>query len=186
MKTKKWRAALRRLLVALGRLANLQFDAQVKAKWEFECYDRFGNLKWQDGFENLVVTVGRNKLLDATFKTGLASPAWYVGLKDTGTPAAGDTMGSHATWPTITPYSDATDPGFTPGTIAAGSVDNDASKATFNINATDDVYGAFLKDDNTKGGTTGTLYGAGDFSSARSVEDGDTLNVKITLSITAS
>ena len=31
-------------------------------------------------FHNLITTAGVNKLLDATFKTGLTSPAWYVGL----------------------------------------------------------------------------------------------------------
>ncbi len=144
-------------------------------------------LKWIDEIQNLVVTAGRDKLLDATFKTGLASPAWYVGLKDTGTVDPTDIMSSHAGWATITPYSNATDPAFTPGTISAGAVNNSASKAVFNINASDDVYGAFLKDDNTKGGTSGTLYGAGNFTGGtRSVQDGDTLNVQINLSITAS
>jgi hypothetical protein len=95
-------------------------------------------------------------------------------------------MASHASWATITPYSNATDPAFTPGAISGGSVDNSASKAVFNINATDDVYGAFLKDNNTKGGSTGILYGAGDFGAYRSVLSGDTLNVQITCSITAS
>lgn len=141
---------------------------------------------WRDEFENLVVTAGRNQLLDATLKTGDASPAYYVGLKDTGTVVAADTMASHAGWATITPYSDATDPAFTPGTVAAGSVDNSASKAAFNINATDDVYGAFLKDSSTKGGATGLLYGGGDFGAPRSVADGDTLNVTVTCSITSS
>ena len=154
--------------------------------YQVECFDKNGNLKWDETFENLVVTAGRNQYLDATLKTGDASPAWYVGLKDTGTPVAGDTMASHGSWVTITPYSNATNPAYTPGTIAAGSVDNDASKAVFNINATDTVFGAFLCDVNTKGGATGTLLGAGDFASSRAVLDGDTLNVTVTCSITST
>lgn len=130
-----------------------------------------------------MVTAGLNKLLDATIKTGLTSPAWYVGLKGTGSMVAGDTMASHAGWSTITPYSNANDPAFTAGTIASGAVDNSGSKAVFNINATDTVYGAFLKDNNTKGGSTGTLYGGADFSASRAVASGDTLNVQINLSI---
>lgn len=165
---------------------NLNENVFPETMYHVECFDKDGNLKWEEHFHNLVVTAGRNKLLDATFKTGLASPLWYVGLKDTGTPVAGDIMSSHASWATITPYSNATDPAFTPGTIATGSVDNSGSKAVFTINATDDVYGAFLKDNNTKGGTTGTLYGVGDFSAMRAVASGDTLNVTITLSVTAS
>jgi hypothetical protein len=158
----------------------MKYGVMAKHHYLVECFDKYGRLKWVEEFENIVVTAGLNKYLDATLKTGLTSPAWYVGLKDTGTPAAGDTMGSHVTWATITPYSNATDPAWTPGSISAGSVDNSASKAVFNINDTDDVYGAFMKDDNTKGGTTGTLLGVGDFSVARSVVSGDTLNVTIT------
>lgn len=154
--------------------------------YKVECFDKNGKLKWEDGFENLVVTVGRNKYLDATLKTGLASPAWYVGLKDAVAAVAGDTMASHAGWATLTPYSNATDPAYTTGTIAAGSVDNSASKAVFNINATATVGGAFLKDNSTKGGTTGTLLGAGEFGAARSVISGDTLNVTVTCSITSA
>jgi len=167
-----------------AQLANLGVCA--RSVWVVECFDKHGRLKWRDGFENLVVTAGLNQLLDATIKTGDAAPAWYVGLKDTGSVAAGDTMASHAAWATISPYSDANDPAFTAGSIAAGSVDNSAAKAVFNINATDSVFGAFLKDNNTVDSATGTLYGGGDFSGARSVESGDTLNVQITISVTAS
>lgn len=154
--------------------------------YQVECFDKNGNLKWDETFENLVVTAGRDKYLDATLKTGLTTPLWYVGLKGTGSPVAGDTMASHAGWSTITPYSNATNPAFTPGTISAGSVDNSASKAVFNINASSTVFGAFLTDNNTKGGTTGILLGAGDFASSRAVLDGDTLNVTVTCSITSS
>jgi len=158
----------------------------INQRYKVECFDKDGNEKWVETFDNLVVTAGRNQYLDATLKTGDASPAWYVGLKDTGTPVAGDTMASHGSWVTITPYSNATNPAYTPGTIAAGSVDNDASKAVFNINATDTVFGAFLTDNSTKGGATGILLGAGDFATSRAVLNGDTLNVTVTCSITSS
>ena len=74
-------------------------------------------LAWRDGFSNLTVTTGLNKLLDATLKTGLASPAWYVLLKGNGTVVAGDTMASHSGWSELTPYSDANRPAFTPGPV---------------------------------------------------------------------
>lgn len=44
------------------------------------CRRRDGSIRWDAKAKNRVTTVGLNKLLDATFKTGLASPAWYVGL----------------------------------------------------------------------------------------------------------
>ncbi|TAK63646.1 MAG: hypothetical protein EPO24_04040 [Bacteroidetes bacterium] len=151
-----------------------------------ECYKPDGSLRWREEFDNLVVTEGRNKYLDATLKTGLTTPAWYVGLKGAGALAAGDTMASHAGWSEVTPYSNANRPAFTPGTIASGSVDNSASKAVYNINATSTVVGAFMSSDNTKGGTTGTLLGGGDFANSRSVYSGDTLNVTVTASLTSS
>ena len=158
--------------------------------WQNFIYDVKGNivgklkkpvLRWTEKFKNIVVTAGLNKLLDATIKSGLASPAWFVGLKGTGSIVAADTMGSHAGWSDITPYSDATRPAYTPGSISAGSVDNSAAKAVFNINATSTVFGCFLTDSSTKGGTTGTLYGGGDFGTSRPVVSGDTLNITITL-----
>lgn len=167
-------------------MSNLRARVQASTWYDVECYDRHGRLKWRDGFWNIVVTVGLNKLLDATFKNGLTTPAWYVGLKGTGSMVAGDTMSSHAGWSEITPYSDSNRPTYTPGTISGGAVDNSASKAVFNINTSSTVYGCFLVDNNTKSGTTGTLYGGGDFGSSRSVVNGDTLNVTVTLTQTSA
>lgn len=165
----------------------MKHKVKVKTLWTFQCRDRNGTLKWAEEFSNLVVTEGLNKLLDATFKTGGASPSWYVGLKDTGTVAAEDTMVSHSGWTELTCFSETSRPGFTPGTVSEGSIDNSASKAVFSIDASDDIYGGFICNDATKGGTSGTLYGVGDFTGgAKSVSDGDQLSVTITLSVDAS
>lgn len=163
--------------------AGLVHGAKVTHRYEVECFGPDGKLKWREGFDNLVTTAGKNKYLDATLKTGLAAPAWYVGLvagpNETGYDAA-DTMGSHAGWSEDQNYSNGTRPAFTPGAISAGSVDNSGSKAVFNINAPATISGAFLADNSTKGGTTGTLLGVGAFAADRSVLSGDTLNVTIT------
>jgi len=131
-------------------------------------------------FHNLVVNVGLDELLDAGLSNKTPTAAWYLGLKDTGSPAAGDTMASHGTWATISPYSNGTDPSWTDGGVSGQSVDNVGNEAQFNINATDDVYGAFLKDDSTVDVATGLLYAAGDFAAQRSVQSGDTLEVTAT------
>lgn len=145
--------------------------------FEVTCYDKDGNVKWTDRAENLVVDTGLNYLLDSGF-----SGSEYVGLKGTGTPAAGDTMSSHATWSEIVPYSDSTRPAYSHAAASSKSLTNSASKASFAINATSTVYGAFLTTNSTKSGTTGTLICAGDFSSSRSVINGDTLEVTYTIS----
>lgn len=163
----------------------MEHNVKISQHYKVECFDKDGNLKWTDGFENLVVTAGRNQYLDATLKTGGASPLWYVGLKNATAETAADTMASKP-WTELVPYSNATRPQYVPGTIAAGSVDNAASKAVFNINATATIDGAFLVNNNTKSGTTGILLGAGNFAASRSVLNGDTLNITVTCSITAS
>lgn len=134
----------------------------------------------EEAWENLVVNVGLNYLLDAGLSGGTPITTWYVGLKDTGTPVAGDTMASHASWATLTVYSNTNDPQWQDGGVSGQSVDNSSTPASFNINGTDDIYGAFLKSTNTKGGTAGSLYAAGDFAAARSVTSGDTLEVTAT------
>jgi hypothetical protein len=116
---------------------------------------------------------------------------WYIGLwgaAASNAPAAGDTMSSHIGWTEVTPYSNATRPTatFAAATNANPSVvTNSASPASFTINATQTVGGAFLTSNNTKGGSTGTLFSGADFSAPgdRSVVSGDTLNVSYTLSL---
>lgn len=167
----------------------MKFKSQVNHRYHVECIRRLGFVRrtiWTAEIpHNLVTTVGHNKYLDATLKTGLASPAWYVGLKGNGSVVAGDTLDSHAGWAEDQNYSNATRVAFTPGTIAGGAVDNSASKAVFNINGTTTIYGAFLCDQSNKASNVGTLLGGGDFTEgSRAVVNGDTLNVTVECSLT--
>lgn len=152
----------------------------LKNTYLIECFGSDGKLKWEDTIENLVTAAGVNDLLDKYLKGSGYTAAWYVGLTD-GTPtvAAGDTLASHAGWVEITAYAD-NRKALTLGTVSAGSVDNSASKATFAINGTATVGGAFVCSAQT--GTSGVLYGAGAFTGGdKNVSNGDTLNVTVTL-----
>lgn len=146
--------------------------------YAFECFDAAGNLKWREEVKNLVTNAGLNDILDKYFKGSTYTAAWYVGLKGTGSAAAGDTLASHAGWSEITAYT-GNRKALTLGTVASQSVDNSASKASFAINGSATVFGGFTASVDT--GTSGTLYGAADFSSSRAVESGDTLEVTVTL-----
>lgn len=154
----------------------------IMGRYEVECYDATGRLKWRDEIANLVVDTGLNDMLDKWLKGSTYTAAFYVGLTGaTPTVAAGNTMSSHAGWTDDATYSNATRPALTLGTVSAKSVDNSASKAVFNINGTATIGGAFVTTSNTKSGTTGTLISAGAFSGGnKSVSNGDTLNVQIT------
>lgn len=150
------------------------------------CRDKFGRLKWQEIIPNLVTTVGRNDVLQQYYTGTTYTAAHFVGLKGVGTVAAGDTMASHAGWSEVTSYDEATRQPLSMGTASSGSINNSASRADFTINATVSVAGAFIGTNGTKGGTTGVLVGAADFSQVRNLVDDDTLSVQITASIAAS
>jgi hypothetical protein len=163
----------------------------AKGVYKVQCHDAEGNLKWEDESHNLVVNGGLQDM-NAKYFTGSAyTAAWYLGLYGAGasnTPAAGDTMSSHAGWTEVTAYSQSTRPACTFGTPTTANpsvATNSASAATFSINGTTTVGGAFLTSNSTKSGTTGTLFSAADFSSPgdRSVVSGDTLTVTYTLSL---
>lgn len=151
-------------------------------KYLVECFDKDGKLKWSDEFHNLVTTEGLNDSLSKHFKASAYTAAWYVGLTS-GTPtfAAANTLASHAGWTEVTSYTEGARQALTLGTPSAGSVDNAAAKATFSINANGTVIGgAFIA--NAASGTSGVLYGGGAFSAGnKTLDNGDTLSVTVTL-----
>lgn len=65
---------------AARRAAQGYAGAKMRTRFDVECVGPDGQVKWRQTCYNRVVTVGLNKLLDATFKTGLTTPAWYVGI----------------------------------------------------------------------------------------------------------
>lgn len=164
----------------IGGQASMQMTR--KSHYAMECYGPDGEFKWRDEFDNLVTTVGLNDSLDKHFKGSAYTALWYVGLTAGSTFVAGDTQASHAGWAESTVYSNSARPTLTLGSVAAGSVDNSASKAVFNINANGTVMGAFVTTGSAPGGTVGILYGEGVLAGgSRLVQSGDTLSVTITL-----
>jgi len=171
-------------------------DVKSKAGgvYRMECIDKYGNVKWVAEEHNLVVNAGLAYMAGSALTSVTAITSWFLGLYGaaaSNTPAAADTMSSHAGWTEVVPYSNATRPActFVTATTADPSVaTNSASPATFNINATSTVGGAFLVSNSTKSGSTGTLFSASDFSAPgdRSVVSGDTINVTYTFSLDAA
>jgi len=178
--------------VSSGMTANTGSAEQVRATGRFtlECFDADGHLKWTAEESNLVVNVGLQYMAGVALTSTSQSTTWYVGLYGAGasnTPAASDTLASHAGWTEITPYSgNRVAAVFASATNANPSVvTNSASKASFSINATATVGGAFLC--NASSGTSGILFSAADFQSPgdRSVVSGDVLAVTYTFSLSA-
>ena len=175
-------------LIAGGSAAD---SASAKGVYKIQCHDAQGNLKWEADAPNLVVNGGLQDMNAKYFTGSSYTAAWYwvcTALAHLTPLRLVTPMSSHAGWTEVTAYSQATRPACTFGTPTTANpsvATNSASPATFSINATTTVGGAFLTSNNTKGGSTGTLYSAADFSSPgdRSVVSGDTLSVTYTLSL---
>ena len=168
--------------------------AQATGVFNIICRDKDGNFKWQAESKNLVVNAGLAYMAGTALTSVTQITSFFLGLYGAGasnTPAAADTMASHAGWTEVTAYSNANRIAatFVTATTANPSVvTNSASPAVFNINGTATVGGAFLvggTGSSTKGGTTGTLFSAADFGSPgdRSVVNSDTLSVTYTFSL---
>jgi hypothetical protein len=179
--------------VSSGLIAGTKSSEQAQATGVYyvECHDKDGKLKWSAESKNLVVNAGLAYMAGTALTSVTQITTWYIGLYGAGasnTPAAGDTMSSHAGWTEVVPYSNATRVAATFATATTANpsvVTNSASPATFTINATSTVGGAFLTSGSAKSGTTGTLFSAADFAAPgdRSVVSGDILSVTYTFSL---
>lgn len=145
---------------------------------------RDGKVIGEYEFDNSVVDVGMNHLLDVLFNGTTQVTTWYMGLVDNAgftAYAAGDTSASHAGWTEFTSYSEAVRQTWDPGSASARSLSN-GTAVTFSINGTGTVKGLFTISDSTKSGTTGTLFSTASFSSTVAVINGDSLKVTYTVS----
>jgi hypothetical protein len=158
----------------------------------FKCYDKDGNLKWEDSAHNLVVNEGLEDMNTQYFTGSGYTAAWYLGLV-TGpgsgnTYAAANTLASHSGWTEYTDYSgNRKSISFDSITLADPSVASNTSAVQFTISgAGGTVAGAFLT--NVATGTSGVLFSVSNFTSPgdRVVVSGDTLNVTYQFSLDAA
>jgi len=172
----------------------------IEGVYHVVCRDADGNIKWEEGFPNLVNAVGKQLMLD-TLLSGVSytTVGPYLGLiSGTGlTFAAADTMSSK-TWTEFTNYTvggsavrgtavfaSATSTGTTPTNVTTKT----ATAITYTITgAGGTVGGCFLVTgsgaSSTLSNTGGTLYSAGAFAVAKITTAGDT--VSVTYSTTAT
>lgn len=125
--------------------------------------------------ENLVMTGGKNDLLDKYFAGAGYTAAWFAGIVSSVSftaYAAADTMASHGGWTeagaTNAPNYTGNRPAITFGAAAAG-VKASTSIPSVTFSASGTVKGLFCTSVTTKDGTTGILYSAGNFTSGDAV-----------------
>jgi hypothetical protein len=172
----------------------------IEGYYHVVCRDADGNIKWEDEFPNLVNAPGKQLMLDTLLSgTSYTTVGPFLGLiSGTGlTFAASDTLVTK-TWTEFTNYtvggsavrgtasfSAATSSGTTPTNVTTKT----ASAITYTITgAGGTVGGCFLVTgtgaSSTQGNTSGTMYSAGAFSTAKITTAGDT--VSVTYSTTAT
>lgn len=149
--------------------------------FDVRCFDRKGNLKWQDKARNLVVNEGLDHILTVLFTGAGQMSKWYVGLTGaTPSPAAGHSLATHEGWTEVTDYSENRKE-FIEGDVLSQSISNAASKASFAIDYSVTIGGAFLA--SVASGTEGVLLSVAAFSGGnKSADEGDTLEVQYTFS----
>ena len=182
----------------------------IQGFYDVKCYDKDGNLKWEEKAPNLVTAVGKEALFDYYFGAtgtggGTSSGANYLGLvgsaSATANYVASDTISSPTGWievggsnaPAYTgnrqapSWSAATSNGSaTPNNIVSKA----ASALTFSMTSSGTVFGCFINSgataSATKDSTTGILYSAGNFTGgSKIVASGDSLAVSYTTTATS-
>ncbi len=166
--------------VVTPALGKLNFQGKIYyEKWSK------GKLILAQKNHNAIVNVGKNYILDVMFntQTQIAQSSWCIGIIDNASftaLAAADTMASHTGWIENTAYSESTRVAWGQASSSGQTVTN-ASAATFDITSTGTLQGVFLTSNNTKGGTTGTLWTEALFTSPIPVSNGD--QIKISYSV---
>lgn len=178
--------------VSVDKNSPIAEGAAAEGQYTVTCVGADGQVKWVEHIENVVVTVGKNDLLDKYFTGSAYTATWYMGLVDAtsfSVVAPADTLASHAGWLEFLNYTISGVNRSTP-TWTAASAGAKATVATaFPITgAGGSVYGALmcttLARNTASNGGVGILYSAGQFTGGtRAVISGDTLNVTYTASV---
>ena len=171
-----------------------QMDA--KGRYKVQCFEFDGGpLLWEDEFDNLVTTAGKNLALDTILAgSGYTVVGPYMGLISsvsyTTGPAVGDTMASHGGW---TEAGSANAPTFAARIAPSWSAASGGSKAassavSFTMTGAGTLKGAFLVFGTgavtTIGNTSGTLLSAGLFSGGdQVVSSGNVVQVSYSLGL---
>ena len=137
---------------------------------------------------NLMPEEGRNHAVSVITKGATQVPTWYIGLFEGNyVPVDSDKASTFPTRATeCTAYLPATRVEFVEGAVAAGVVENTASRAEFTATAAKTIYGAFLVSAQAKGAITGVLMSAARFTAPKVLQIDDVLRVTASFSLTSA
>lgn len=168
--------------------------------YDVKCFDKDGNLKWEESCDNAVYDGGEQLILDIALRGAAAPASWYIGLLKnslTALPAETTTM-TGLTLATNEPAS-GTEPGYarqavnrdaTAGgwpTLALDAGDYMATSRTVTFTAsgawTGTIRHMFLTTTSPTADATGVLVSAAQLSQDRLLANGDSLNVTYRLKL---
>lgn len=172
-------------------MRGLSSSLSMKTVWDFECYGKNGELKWQElQRPNMITTEGLNHLLDIMFNdhAQIVDGSWTIAPVETDTVPALTMTYEVPVFTEWDGYTEAARQHFHPASASGGVITNTATKATFTASEGKTLYGAALfggADANTwKDVTAGNvLFCYSKFTSERIIESGDTFKVTLTVTI---
>ena len=174
----------------------------MEGVYHVECRDAAGNLKWAEEFPNLVNAGGKELMLNTLLRgVSYSVVGPFLGLisGSGSTFSASDTMASHSGWTEFANYTvggsavrgtavfaSASSTGSTPSNVTTSA----ATAITYTITGGGGtVGGCFLVlgsgASSTINNTGGTLYSAGNFTTAKITTAGDTVSVSYSTTATS-
>ena len=167
-------------------------QALIVGHFTVQCTDKTGQLKWEDGFNNVVTLQGRDHLLNHGLSGSAVAVNTRMSLIASGTPTANDTHAAHPGFVEV-PSTVVASRGAVSWAASSGGSKGTATPVSFNAIGAGTISGCAINlivgavgnlgvvgDTSTSGAV---LYSAGLFSLARAVIDGDILNVTYTTTL---
>jgi hypothetical protein len=170
-------------------------SAALAGRYRARCFAfEGGPLLWEEDFDNVVCTAGKNYMLDNFIAgSGFTQTGPYLGLISSvawSATAAADTMSSHSGW---TEAGSSNAPTFaargTPSwSASSGGAKSTSAAVSFTMTGAGTLEGAFLVLGSgavtSIGSTAGTLFSAGAFSGgAQAVSSGNVVTVTYSISV---
>lgn len=151
--------------------------------WKFQHVDRDGNVLWeQDWTENALANEGEQDILEGFFRGGSIPTNFYIGLINDSGIAETDTLATMTSEPSGNGYSRQVTT-FAATALNGGDYETDSDQETFTASGGNigPVDHAILTD--VASGTAGSLLAYVPLSTSRTLTDGDSLNVTVTVSL---
>ena len=178
----------------MGASVESQKDMLLRAiagsRWNFECYDKYGNLKWAElDRPNIITDEGFNAWLNIMFHGAPQITTWYIFPVETDTAAATPMTYAVPGFTEWDGYSEANRQAFVGAEATAKSITNSANKAVYTSTEDKTLYGGALVGGGTAADTIsdtaggGTLFCYAKFSAGKPVENTDTFKIYSTISI---